>query len=100
MTVVNATSLQQALEALHDHPGARLVQGGTDLMVEVNFNRTTLHDVVALRRVNELKRWHVSEDSQTIRLGAGIPYAEMERSPLCHHLPALAQAARTVGSPQ
>ncbi|MGA0135616.1 MAG: FAD binding domain-containing protein [Ilumatobacteraceae bacterium] len=100
MTVVNATSLQQALEALHDHPGARLVQGGTDLMVEVNFNRTTLHDVVALRRVNELKRWHIAEDSQTIRLGAGIPYAEMERSPLCHHLPALAQAARTVGSPQ
>jgi CO/xanthine dehydrogenase FAD-binding subunit len=100
MTVVNATSLQQALKALHDHPGARLVQGGTDLMVEVNFNRTTLHDVVALRRVNELKRWHIAEDSQTIRLGAGIPYAEMERSPLCHHLPALAQAARTVGSPQ
>ncbi len=100
MTVVNATSLQQALEALRDHPGARLVQGGTDLMVEVNFNRTTLHDVVALRRVNELKRWHIAEDSQTIRLGAGVPYAEMERSPLCHHLPALAQAARTVGSPQ
>ena len=100
MTVVNATSLQQALEALRDHPGARLVQGGTDLMVEVNFNRTTLHDVVALRRVNELKRWHIVEDSQTIRLGAGVPYAEMERSPLCHHLPALAQAARTVGSPQ
>ncbi|MGA1630011.1 MAG: FAD binding domain-containing protein [Ilumatobacteraceae bacterium] len=100
MTVVNATSLQQALEALRDHPGARLVQGGTDVMVEVNFNRTTLHDVVALRRVNELRRWHVSEDSQTIRLGAGVPYAEMERSPLCHHLPALAQAARTVGSPQ
>lgn len=100
MTVVNATSLQQALEALRDHPGARLVQGGTDVMVEVNFNRTTLHDVVALRRVNELRRWHISEDSQTIRLGAGVPYAEMERSPLCHHLPALAQAARTVGSPQ
>ncbi|MGA1143443.1 MAG: FAD binding domain-containing protein, partial [Ilumatobacteraceae bacterium] len=71
MTVVNATSLQQALEALRDHPGARLVQGGTDVMVEGNFNRTTLHDVVALRRVNELRRWHVSEDSQTIRLGAG-----------------------------
>ncbi|MFM8713503.1 MAG: FAD binding domain-containing protein, partial [Actinomycetota bacterium] len=51
MTVINATSLQQALQALRDHPGARLVQGGTDLMVEVNFNRTSVNDVVALRQV-------------------------------------------------
>ncbi|MFM7892920.1 MAG: FAD binding domain-containing protein, partial [Actinomycetota bacterium] len=100
MTVINATSLQQALQALRDHPGARLVQGGTDLMVEVNFNRTSVNDVVALRQVNELKRWHIDDDAGAIRLGAGVPYAEMERSPLREHLPALAQAARTVGSPQ
>lgn len=100
MTVVNATSLQQALQALRDHPGARLVQGGTDLMVEVNFNRAKVGDVVALRRVNELKRWHVDDEAGTIRIGAGVPFAEMERSPLREHVPALAQAARTVGSPQ
>lgn len=100
MTVINATSLEQALQALRDLPGARIVQGGTDLMVEVNFNRTKVDDVVALRRVNELKRWHVDEDARTIRIGAGVPYAVMERSPLREHVPALAQAARTVGSPQ
>jgi CO/xanthine dehydrogenase FAD-binding subunit len=100
VTVINATSLEQALQALRDLPGARIVQGGTDLMVEVNFNRTKVDDVVALRRVNELKRWHVDEDARTIRIGAGVPYAEMERSPLREHVPALAQAARTVGSPQ
>lgn len=100
MTVVNARSLQQALEALRVHPGAKLVQGGTDLMVEVNFNRTSITDVVALRLVNELRRWHVDEESRSIRIGAGVPYAEMERAPLAHLVPALAQAARTVGSPQ
>lgn len=100
MTVINATSLQQALQALRDHPGARLVQGGTDLMVEINFNRTKVHDVVALRQVNELKRWHIDDEARIIRIGAGVPYAEMERSPLREHVPALAQAARTVGSPQ
>lgn len=100
MTVINATSLQQALQALRDHPGARLVQGGTDLMVEVNLNRTSVGDVVALRRVNELKRWYVDDESHTVRIGAGVPYSEMERSPLRDLVPALAQAARTVGSPQ
>jgi CO/xanthine dehydrogenase FAD-binding subunit len=100
VTVINATSLEQALQALRDHPGARIVQGGTDLMVEVNFNRTAVNDIVALRRVNELKRWHVDEESRTIRIGAGVPYSEMERAPLLDLVPALAQAARTVGSPQ
>ncbi|MFM7047319.1 MAG: FAD binding domain-containing protein, partial [Actinomycetota bacterium] len=98
--MINATSLEQALQALRDHPGARIVQGGTDLMVEVNFNRTAVNDIVALRRVNELKRWHVDEESRTIRIGAGVPYSEMERAPLLDLVPALAQAARTVGSPQ
>lgn len=104
MTVINAVSLREAMQALRDHPGARLVQGGTDLMVEVNFNRAAVNDVVALRQVNELRRWHVEDDgagdAKTVRIGAGVPYAEMERAPLCDIVPALAQAARTVGSPQ
>ena len=104
MTVINAVSLLEAMQALRDHPGARLVQGGTDLMVEVNFNRAAINDVVALRQVNELRRWHVEDDGagdvKTVRIGAGVPYAEMERAPLCDLVPALAQAARTVGSPQ
>ena len=104
MTVINAMSLREAMQALRDHPGARLVQGGTDLMVEVNFNRAAVNDVVALRQVNELRRWHVDDDvagdAKTVRIGAGVPYAEMERAPLCDLVPALAQAARTVGSPQ
>ena len=104
MTVINAVSLREAMQALRDHPGARLVQGGTDLMVEVNFNRAAINDVVALRQVNELRRWHVEDDGagdgKTVRIGAGVPYAEMERAPLCDLVPALAQAARTVGSPQ
>ncbi len=104
MTVINAMSLREAMQALRDHPGARLVQGGTDLMVEVNFNRAAVNDVVALRQVNELRRWHVEDDGagdgKTVRIGAGVPYAEMERAPLCDIVPALAQAARTVGSPQ
>ncbi len=104
MTVINAVSLREAMQALRDHPGARLVQGGTDLMVEINFNRAAVNDVVALRQVNELRRWHVDDDvagdAKTVRIGAGVPYAEMERAPLCDIVPALAQAARTVGSPQ
>ena len=100
MTVINATSVAEVLTALRDYPHARLLQGGTDTMVEVNLNRSSVGDVIALRRVAELRRWHVDEDSGTVRIGAGVPYAELERSPICDLLPALAEASRTVGSPQ
>ena len=100
MSILNATSVDEALAALQANPRARLIQGGTDLMVEVNFNRTRVDDIVSLRRVNELRRWHVDEESGTVRIGAGVPYAEIERSALRLAVPALAEAARTVGSPQ
>jgi CO/xanthine dehydrogenase FAD-binding subunit len=100
MTVVNATSIEQALSALAANPQARLIQGGTDLMVEVNFNRTKVENVVSLRRVAELRRWHLDDETSMLRIGSGVPYAEMERAPLRDYVPALAVAARTVGSPQ
>jgi len=100
VTVVNATTLEQVVHALREYPSARLIQGGTDVMVEVNLNRARVGDVISLRQVNELRRWHVDDETQVLRIGAGVPYAEMERAPLSLYAPALAEAARTVGSPQ
>lgn len=64
--------------------------GGTDLMVEVNFGHTRPDNVVGLRRVAELGEWQGS------RIGAGVTWRRIERD----GPRALAQAARTVGSPQ
>ena len=100
VTVINATSVLEVVNALRDYPDARLIQGGTDMMVEVNLNRARVNDIISLRRVAELRRWHLDPDTALLRIGAGVPFAEMERAPLSLHAPALAQAARTVGSPQ
>jgi CO/xanthine dehydrogenase FAD-binding subunit len=100
VTVINATSVLEVVNALRDYPDARLIQGGTDMMVEVNLNRARVNDVISLRRVAELRRWHHDPDTDLLRIGAGVPFAEMERAPLSLYVPALAQAARTVGSPQ
>jgi CO/xanthine dehydrogenase FAD-binding subunit len=55
--------------------------------------------VIALRRVQELRTWTKNADG-TITIGAGVPYQEMETGELKNLVPALAEAARTVGSPQ
>ena len=48
----------------------------------------------------ELRSWTFDPTVGRVRIGAGVTYGELERSPLAELLPALAQAARTVGSPQ
>ena len=99
MSVVNATSIKEALEALERLSDATLVQGGTDLMVEVNFGRRAPRHVVSLRGVKEIKGWRRNDDD-TVFIGAGLPYQSMETGQLAEMFPALAEAARTVGSPQ
>jgi CO/xanthine dehydrogenase FAD-binding subunit len=92
------TSVDQLLDILANDPSASLLAGGTDLMVEVNLHGRRPATVVALRALEELTEW--SHRSGRVTIGAGLPYADMEKGPLAQLVPALAQAARTVGSPQ
>jgi CO/xanthine dehydrogenase FAD-binding subunit len=100
MSVLIPTSLHEALEMRAQHPEADLLTGGTDMMVEVNFNHRKPQTVIALRRVDELKTWSIDHESRVVTIGSGVPYAEMEHGQLAAMLPCLAEAARTVGSPQ
>jgi CO/xanthine dehydrogenase FAD-binding subunit len=98
MGVTICDSLDAVRGVLADRPQATLLAGGTDLMVEVNFGRRRPDDVVAIGRVPELGGW--SRDHGRVRLGAALTYREMLAEPLASLVPGLAQAARTVGSPQ
>ena len=100
MTVLTPRTLEQAVEMIAEHPHAQLLMGGTDFMVEVNFNHRKPDDVIALRQVHELGTWSIDVNTGDVFIGAGVPYAEMEKGTLADAIPALAAAARTVGSPQ
>jgi CO/xanthine dehydrogenase FAD-binding subunit len=106
VTVLVPSSLQEAVAGLAAHPAATLLAGGTDLLVEVNEGHRHFAwpdgetDVIALTRVPELSTWTYDPDARTITLGAAVTWSEIEREPLRGMLPALAEAARTVGSPQ
>jgi CO/xanthine dehydrogenase FAD-binding subunit len=90
-------SLGEALDALVERPDAQLLAGGTDYMVEVNFGHRRPSAVVALRRVEELQGYEIRDGE--IDIGAGTTWSVIERE-LADVAPALAAAARTVGSPQ
>lgn len=96
MEVVTPRSLDEALRLKADHPDAVPIQGGTDLMVALNFDRTRPEAILNLNEVAELRGW--SRENGALRLGAGLTYTEAMG--LGEDFQSLAEAARTVGSPQ
>jgi CO/xanthine dehydrogenase FAD-binding subunit len=98
MDVVSPTSLGEALRVKAERPDAVPIQGGTDVMFELNFDRSRPELLLNLNEVRELRGW--SREDGLLRLGSGLTYAEAMEAPLAELLPALAEASRTVGSPQ
>lgn len=101
MTVAVPHSLDDAVRLLGEHPDAMLLAGGTDAMVEINDgHRRPENVVIALNRVSDLRSWRHDPTAGTVTIGAGVTYTELMQEPLAQLLPALAEASRTVGSPQ
>ncbi len=104
MPVVFPSSLADAVAAAGARPEAVVLAGGTDVMVEVNERRRALPwtdgGVIAVSGVPELTSWTLDPAMRTLTIGAAVRWADIEREPLHSTVPALAEAARTVGSPQ
>ena len=97
MEVLQTDSWAEALELKAAYPEAVPIAGGTDLMVELNFDRIRPRAILDLTRIEELNRW--GSENGRLRIGAGVTYARLIAE-LGDRLPGLAIASRTVGSPQ
>jgi CO/xanthine dehydrogenase FAD-binding subunit len=96
--VLTPRTLDEALRFKAERPDAVPIQGGTDVMVDLNFDRARPPALLNLNEVAELRSW--SRDNGTLRLGSGLTYTEAMKAPLADDLRALAEASRTVGGPQ
>lgn len=97
MDFIQPTRWADALAAKAQAPDVLPVAGGTDVMVEMNFDVRRPPALLDLCRIAELADWDI--DGETVRLGAGVSYTRLIDE-LGGRLPGLAMAARTVGSPQ
>ena len=74
--VLQTDSWQEARELKATHPDAVPIAGGTDLMVELNFDRIRPAKIIDLTRIPELTEWgpengdlrvHFRRDIQALR---------------------------------
>ena len=75
MTFIQPTHWPEALEARARHPEAVPIAGGTDLVVEINFDRRHPSAFLDLSRVEELRSW--GREQNQVRVGSGVTYTEM-----------------------
>jgi CO/xanthine dehydrogenase FAD-binding subunit len=90
-------SWPEALAAKAEQPSAAPLAGGTDLMVDINFDRRRPEALLDLNGIGELAGW--ADEGAELVLGATLPYTRVITE-LGGRLPGLAMAARTIGSPQ
>jgi CO/xanthine dehydrogenase FAD-binding subunit len=89
--------VDEALALKAEHPDAVPIAGGTDVMVELNFDVRRPPALLDLGQVASLAEWR--RENGHVRLGAAVPYSKIVTE-LADLLPGLAMASRTVGSPQ
>jgi CO/xanthine dehydrogenase FAD-binding subunit len=99
-TVVAPTNLEEVYELLAERGRrAKIIAGGTDLMVALNAKSLAAKEFVDIWRLNELRG--IDDEGETIRIGALTTYTQLIRSPLIQlSIPALVEASRTIGAIQ
>ncbi len=69
-------NLSELYDILSAEPDAKLVNGGTDVVVEVNQRDSRFETIVSLEGVAELLRW--DETDEALIIGAGVPLSRVE----------------------
>ena len=92
-------SLTEAFILLGELKEAYILAGGTDLFVDVKQGLMEARDIISLREIKELKG--IEKKNKKVRIGAIVTAQEIISDSLINqYIPALADAARSMASPQ
>jgi CO/xanthine dehydrogenase FAD-binding subunit len=93
-------SVAEAVGLLTAHPGARLLAGGTDLLVQLRAGRKETDLVVDLKRIPELNALEY-DSARGLTIGAAVPCYRIYRDPtVARAYPALVELASLIGGTQ
>ena len=95
-----AKNTGDAISLLEEHPEARIIAGGSDLLIEIREGRLAGCSLVSIRNCDEL-RGVCLEENGAIRIGALTSFSHVAGDPVIRkHIPVLAEAVETIGGPQ
>lgn len=96
----NAKTVSEAVELLTEHPDARIISGGSDVLIKIREGRMAGTSLVSIRDIEELKGIE-KKDSGDIYIGAGTVFSHITADPIIQEcVPVLGEAVDQVGGPQ
>jgi carbon-monoxide dehydrogenase medium subunit len=94
-----ASSLEEACRLMAELPGAQILAGGTDLLVDVGTGIRQAENLISVRDLPELRQ--IRKLGDRIAVGAGCTAAQVEGAELVRrHFPELAEVVTVFASPQ
>lgn len=95
-----AFSVQQAIALLQEHPAAKIIAGGSDVLVQMREGKLAGSELVSIYLIDELRGISMLEDG-TIRIGSLTSFSHITKHPLINeHIAVLGEAVDMVGGPQ
>lgn len=95
-----AGSVEEALRLLQTHPEARLVCGGTDVMIHMKERKLRQATLIGIMEIEALRGIRLDENGDLL-IGPGTCFDTIYTDPLARKcVPMLADACNQVGSPQ
>ena len=95
-----AASLDEAISLLDEHPEAKIIAGGSDILISIRGGELAGCTLVSIYGLDDLRGVTVDEDG-TIRIGSLTSFTQIARNEIIReYLPYLGEAAATVGGPQ
>ena len=95
-----AQSVSDAVRYLSENPEARLIAGGTDVLVQLHHQSKKFRHLVDIHGLPELAGITQLDDG-SVRIGSGCSFTQIIESPLVRqHLPSLGLAVANIAGPQ
>lgn len=95
-----ANTKDEAIELLKEHPNAKIIAGGSDILLDIRDGKLEDAELVSIQKLDEIRGISLEEDG-TIRIGSMSSFTDVYRSEIIRgNLIVLAEAVRQVGSQQ
>lgn len=95
-----AKSVSHAVKLLEEHPGARIIAGGSDVLIQIREGKLEQPELVSIYGLDELRGVTRLEDG-TIRIGSLTSFSHITKSPVIQkYIPVLGEAVDKIGGPQ
>jgi len=98
--IYEAQSVQDAIKLLQEHPDAKIIAGGSDVLVEIRDGKLAGAVLVSIQKIDGLRGVGIDRDG-ALRIGPLTSFSHIAADPLIkQHIPVLAEAVSTIGGPQ